>query len=443
MATFRGHYRAAPRSAICADMAASRRIDALLLLACAALGCSSEGGRGSADGSATNQTSVSSASAGTTLTTASATDTPATDASATLTATDASATDASASAEQGEVGTGGACVDDSECPPGQHCGAWSKECLDPDGCVLTEDCDPGFVCTPAGTCEIGGDCGAESFSLTAVPPNVMIVLDRSGSMDGDVKDSDKPRWDVAKDAIELLVNAFNDAIRFGLVTYSACIDGQECSAGKIVVPLGNLNAGPINGFLGGKDLDYLCNSGKPETSTGNTLYALIGEDSLQDPARGNAVLLITDGGENDECQKNTDGPQAAAKLLAQDPVVKTFVVGFSDEVIDSLADIAAAGGTQTPYNANNPDTLEAALTAIAGAVATCDFLLDSVPDDPGKVFVFFDDDPAGVPNDPVDGWTYDPNTNTISFHGAACEAIKSGAVIDVDVVCGCNVPVPG
>ncbi len=342
----------------------------------------------------------------------------------------------------GGTGSGSECTADRDCPPGEHCAPFSGVCLNPGGCVVNEDCDPGLTCTVDGTCEIGG-CGAESFNLSVVPPNVMIVLDRSGSMDGDVQDSNKTRWEVAKDAIEQLVNNFNEDIRFGLDTYSACIDGQQCSAGKIVVPLGNLNAGPINGFLANKGLEYLCNSGKPETSTGNTLDALIGEPSLQDPTRGNAILLITDGGENGECQNKTNGAEAAGKLLAQTISVPTYVVGFSDDVIDSLVGIAEAGGTTQPYNANNPASLELALNAIAGAVASCQFLLDSLPDDASKIYVFFDDDPAGVPKDPANGWTYDPVSNTITFHGAACQAIQSGTVADVDVVFGCNIPVPG
>lgn len=343
--------------------------------------------------------------------------------------------------EDSGTGSGSECSGDQDCPPGEHCSPWTGVCVSSNGCLLDEDCDPGFKCE-GGACQIGG-CGASSFDLTVVPPNVMIVLDRSGSMDGDVQDSDKTRWDVAKAAIDQLVNAFNLDIRFGLVTYSGCVPGQECSAGKIVVPLGNQNAGPITGFLGGKNLDYLCNSGKPETSTGNTLYALIGEDSLQDPERGNAVLLITDGGENDECKTVTDGADAAGKLLAQTISVKTFVVGFSDAVIGSLKGIAEAGGTADAFNANNPASLEAALNAIAGAVASCQFKLDGVPDDPTKIYVFFDDDPAGVPRDGDNGWTYDPVTNTVTFHGAACAAIQDGSVVDVDVVFGCNVPVPG
>ena len=339
------------------------------------------------------------------------------------------------------TGSGSGCLGDADCPPGEHCTIFSGACVAENGCLVDEDCDGGFTCV-GGACEVGG-CGAESFNLTAVPPNVLIVLDRSGSMDGAVQDSNKTRWEVAKEAIGQLVNTFNEDIRFGLDTYSSCIPGQECSAGSIVVPIGNLNAGPITGFLDGKDLDYLCNSGDPETSTGNTLFALIGEPTLQDPQRSNVVLLITDGGENNECQKDTNGADAAGKLLAQALSVKTFVVGFSDDVIDSLAGIAEAGGTMTPYNANNPASLELALTSIAGAVASCQFLLDTVPDDANKIFVFFDDDPAGVPRDGNNGWTHDPVTNTITFHGPACDAIKNGTVKDVDVVFGCNVPVPG
>ena len=181
----------------------------------------------------------------------------------------------------------------------------------------------------------------------------------------------------------------------------------------------------------------------PETSTGNTLQALVGEPSLQDPMRGNNVLLITDGGENSECKGTTDGQKAAAALYGQAVPVKTYAVGFSDGIIGSLAAIAEAGGTVMPYNANDPQSLEAALNAIAANAASCDYALNDAPDDPSKIHVFFNDDPAEIPMDPNNGWTYDPNSNTIHFHGEACKALTDGVVIDIDVVFGCNAPIPG
>ncbi len=415
------------------------------LLGCCLAACGDSGGRDAGNSAGTAVTGVTGVT-GVTVgspSTGDETTEPTTSGEPSTTGASAS-TSASASATEPPGGTsnGSDCSGDDDCPPGERCTPFTQVCTVPDGCVLSEDCEDGFVCGAGGACEIGG-CDADAFNLTVVPPNVLIVLDRSGSMGGDVQDTNKNRWEVAKDAINNLVNTFNAEIRFGLNTYSSCIAGQQCTAGSIVVPIGNLNAGPITGFLANKGNGYLCNSGMPETSTGNTLDALVGEPTLQDPARTNAVLLITDGNENSECKTSTEGKLAAAKLLAQAIPVKTFAVGFSDGIIGSLAEIAAAGGTEEPYNANNPASLEAALTAIAGAVASCQFLLDSVPADPSKIYVFFDKDPAGIPQDPQNGWTYDPDTNTITFHGTACEAIKNGTIVDIDVIFGCNVPPPG
>ncbi|MEZ4453368.1 MAG: VWA domain-containing protein [Nannocystaceae bacterium] len=427
-----------------------------LTLALGHVGCGDDGSRDTAAMTgATGVTGVTGASVtvttGTSVTTASGSDSDGnTDsdgssggsASATSGSTGSSTTNTSNSSSSSTTGPGDDCSEDAECPPGQHCGQLSGKCLGADQCVYSEDCDEGKTCE-AGMCVIGGDCGGDSFELTKLPPNMMIVLDRSGSMDGDVQNSNKSRWEVAKDAIFTLTTQFNDDIRFGLVTYSACELLKKCTAGKVVVPILDKAASIIMDFLASKGLSYLCNSGMSETSTGNTLQALVGNPTLQDPMRGNAILLITDGNENDDCKDNTDGAKAASALFQQPIPVKTYAVGFSDGIIGSLANIATNGGTDQPYNANDPQSLQEALNAIAANAASCDFVLNTVPDDPSKIHVFFNDNPAEIPNDPNNGWTYDPNTNTIHFHGDACKALQDGVVIDIDVVFGCNAPIPG
>lgn len=47
-----------------------------------------------------------------------------------------------------------------------------------------------------------------------------------------------------------------------------------------------------------------------------------------------------------------------------------------------------------------------------------------------------------VPLDPtmMNGFSYDPGTNQVVFHGAACDTLKSGTVTSVDVVLGCRTP---
>lgn len=349
------------------------------------------------------------------------------------------------------------CTDDGDCPQGQHCAASSKVCVDPTGCVVDDDCDDGFTCAD-GTCSIGGDCGGFAFEITAVPPNMLILLDRSGSMDGEVSGTGMNRWEVAREAVRTVTMGFEDVIRFGLATYSSCTAGG-CSAGGIVTPIADMNSAPIMMFLdstvgvgsgngmgvdpNGK-VEYLCDSGDPETSTGKSLNAFVGEPSLADPERTNAILLVTDGAESGDCvDGGIDGPAGAAALFAQDPSVSTYAVGFGDGNPDELDAIAAAGGTVMGYFAEDPMQLEMALDSIASAVASCTFTLDQVPPDPGMIYVFFDLDPAGVPNDPTNGWTYDPATNSITFHGTSCDAIKSGAIVNIDIVYGCNMPPVG
>ncbi len=412
-----------------------------LLLASA---CAGDDGRGSSATAASGVTGVTGATSATTA----GSITGATSATGSTSGDSDSGTSADATGSTGNVtggtattGPGHDCDDDSQCPPGQHCGDLSYKCLGDGECVYKEDCEAGLTCQ-GGKCVIGGDCGAQSFELTKLAPNVMIVLDRSGSMDGDVQNSNKSRWEVAKDAIFQLVDTFNSDIRFGLVTYSACVLLNECTAGEIEVAIIDKAATFIHTFLEPKGLGYLCNSGNPETSTGNTLAALVGEKSLQDPSRANAILLITDGNENSECQDKTNATTAAGALYGQAIPVKTYAVGFSDGILGSLADVAVAGGTDVPYNANDPGSLTAALNAIAANVASCDFVLDGVPPDP-DIHVFFNDDPMGIPNDPVNGWDYDPNTNTLHFYGEACAKLQMGAVVDIDVVFGCDAPIPG
>lgn len=347
------------------------------------------------------------------------------------------------------------CSGNEDCPPNQVCLPASGQCGPPGSCQINEDCPDGQVCDDTQQCNIGGDCGGFEFEIEAVPPNLLILLDRSGSMNGGVPGTNLNRWEVAKQAIAEVTTNFNDQIRFGLATYSSCV-GNGCSAGSVVVGIADSNAGAINGFLDGTvgegsnngnsvngsgKIEYLCDSGDPETSTGASLQALVGDPILQDSERENAVMLITDGSESGDCVNGgINGPVAAGNLFGQAIAVRTFAVGFGGANVGEINNIAQSGGTGQGYLADMAADLNAAFAQIANAVATCTFELDQVPPDASQIFVFFDKDPGGVPNNPSDGWTYDPVTNSVTFHGPACEAIKSGAVVEIDIVYGCNEP---
>ncbi|MFO0635409.1 MAG: hypothetical protein U0168_21400 [Nannocystaceae bacterium] len=106
-------------------------------------------------------------------------------------------------------------------PAGPALRAGLGACSPPDACMLPGDCEGGFMCED-GQCTIGG-CGGFQFALDNVPPNVLILLDRSGSMDGDVPGTSDNRWEVAVSVVDSVTTTFDSTVRFGLATYSSCI----------------------------------------------------------------------------------------------------------------------------------------------------------------------------------------------------------------------------
>lgn len=321
----------------------------------------------------------------------------------------------------------------SPCQDPQFCSV-AGVCLDAGTCAADEDCSPGLECDPdTSACVPGGECGTDEFTTTALPPNLLIVLDRTGSMDAEVPGTGgQTRWEVAAAAVSSVLSNYQGSVNFGLNLFSACT-GNGCAPGTIVEPIGSTGAAIDQAV----SQSSLCFSGENETVIGGTLAALVGESSLQEPGRDNAILLLTDG--HDNC--GGGGAQAATDLLGQTVPVPVYVVGFSSGVdATELGAIAQAAGTDPYYQADNAAQLNAALQAIAGSVATCSFVLGETPD--GDIYVFFNNDPSGVPPSDSDGWTYDSATNTLTFHGAACDSIKDGDVDDIDVVFGCAAPTP-
>ena len=98
-----------------------------------------------------------------------------------------------------------------------------------------------------------------------------------------------------------------------------------------------------------------------------------------------------------------------------------------------------AGGTNDFYAASSPAALTQALGSITHDVVTpsCKVVLPNAPDDPAALRISIGG--TSVPRDAVDGWDYDLATRTITFHGASCSSITSGAVQDVQIFNTCTV----
>jgi hypothetical protein len=94
------------------------------------------------------------------------------------------------------------------------------------------------------------------------------------------------------------------------------------------------------------------------------------------------------------------------------------------------------------YQADDAVGLAAAFDEIVRGVVSCEYRLDRAPDDLARVFVFLDDTTM-VARDTAhgDGWDYDEATQTITFYGGPCDALRAGTARDVDIVFGCPEPV--
>jgi hypothetical protein len=313
----------------------------------------------------------------------------------------------------------------------------------------TQTGDP--IDAPGTTAPDAPTCGAQTANIGVVnlgdPPDLLVVLDRSGSM------TDFPavfppifetKWNVMEDALKAITVMKDMSIKFGLMDFSS--DGN-CGASptpNIPIALGTHTA--FTSYYATR------------TPTGNTpSHLALGAalqyfQSIPVNTAGRYVLFATDGLPN--CKGGdpnmTSYPETVAAVQAlHDAGIPTYVLGldsFANTTV--LNDAATAGGEAQSgatkyYDASNPTSLAAALQAIAGGIVvpSCTFALASAPPVPDDVTVTING--MAVPRSPshASGWDYYPDAMTITFFGATCQAIQMGASSAVSFVYGCPGPV--
>ncbi len=116
-------------------------------------------------------------------------------------------------------GCSGGCQGD--CQPGELCSA-DGGCIADTRCAASVDCNDGEFCTGEYDCQIYCGCGCTPYQADIVPPNMLIVLDRSGSMNGNDGRPDiaaNTRWSIARTSLGTMMTDNASDILFGLSTY--------------------------------------------------------------------------------------------------------------------------------------------------------------------------------------------------------------------------------
>jgi hypothetical protein len=335
---------------------------------------------------------------------------------------------------------------------------------------------------------LSGPCGDQRIPAVNEPPNLSFVLDRSGSMSERLAGSTFSKYENARIALSRVLSALGHRVNYGAAVFPGLLDVTGCEAGEQLLEMGAGDAPSYarKGELGPRLLDLLrrldlveATGGTPVAATLGALLPVLGELEGE-----TSVVLLTDGAPNcnaelacasDQCIPNIEGaslvdvlcddsfnccapseqrPAAALSCVDHDQSVaavaaladagiRTFVVGMpgSEPYIALLNAMADAGGTARAgdegyYAVGDTAELSEALTAIAASVAiSCEIGLDYEPPDRNYVNVYFDE--VQVPHDPANGWSFG-EAGQVWLHGAACDRLSSGEVLEVQILAGCK-----
>lgn len=296
----------------------------------------------------------------------------------------------------------------------------------------------------------GRTCGGAKYNAQNVPPDLLIVLDKSGSMNEQADGTACPgmgaacptqKWPAMVMGLNTVVGTSADKINWGLSYFPSSGGGSSCTTAAMpAVAIAPNNAGPIMTSLGASQP----NGRTPTREAINKAVTYL--QGLTDP-NPKFILLATDGAPN--CMpgagSTTESDAAgaiAAVGMANTMGIPVFVVGIGNvtEFVQTLNDMATAGGRPAAgdpkyYPVSSSAQLVEVLTTIGSQIATCTFTLGAVPPVPNNIGVYGDG--VKIPPSATDGWTYGTGMRSVILNGPTCDKVKAGTIKDVQTYFGC------
>jgi len=337
----------------------------------------------------------------------------------------------------------------------------------------------------------GGACGSSRFVANPPVINVLLVVDKSLSMEDKPTGFGVSKWDALRAALSSTLDSTSDKIRYGLDLYPYSGKSGETLADScqmpsttapVVVPVQDgTKAAPL--VLAALD-DNPPSGATPTALALERAYTYFSSGAGKTLTGDRYVLLATDGGPNcnaalscaaDACTVNMDGkcpdnlnccdPKVdklgASNCLDQDASVaqvtrllakakvKTIVVGIpgTEAYVDTLNALAAESGVTNPdappdYFAVSAKSGAAGLAEALGQITTglvksCELHLEEdPPGDDLKVVI----DGVELARDPDEGWDFQlPKTHppVVEIRGSVCDKLKTEGAEYINITYGC------
>jgi len=320
-------------------------------------------------------------------------------------------------------------------------------------------------------------CQVQMATLKPVVPNMMLVLDKSGSMlttwdhDANVNTPPITRWNSLYQVVDTVTGKFNDKVNFGANLFPNKSAQQVYNANACLVNANveiKVKAKNQAAILAGIPPANTMTIYGGTPAAGGLTSALTHLKTL-DPAVPRAILLVTDGAANcgmglappplfEQYDQNVHTIVGDAYTVDKIP---TYVIGINTINMQSnaaqdgspdninaftkLNELAVLGGNpkndpqEKFYNADNQIELGAALDAVIADALSCVIPLDVEPAKPEFTQIKINGIKVPHVNSCAEnGWVYtNPNGpyDAIELCGTACSDLKMSGKADVNFFC--------
>jgi hypothetical protein len=284
-------------------------------------------------------------------------------------------------------------------------------------------------------------CGIRRYHLERRPAELMLVLDRSGSMAQRPRGAATSKWTDTTGALDETIMKTSSAILWGLKMFPSG-DVTCAVTGSVEVPSALDNFAPVTGAYAAAGPR---GDGTPTAQAVRNTVAYLQATASPHPRY---LVLATDG--EPTCMDGLDGDlrddAAAVQAVGEAAAAgfHTFVLGIAtgSGATTVLDDMATAGlepraGTPRYYPVTGRQDLIDSLGLITGRISDCTFALEPPPPAPDDVAV----DLGGqrLARDPThaSGWDYGADMKSIQIYGALCDQLRAGTTTDVTIAYGC------